>query len=223
MERSPNTPERKPLLIAHRAGNDLDRLEAVRHLRPDLVEADIHYFRGRLEVRHMKTLGPIPFLWDRNPWQIGNPFAPRLSLAELLQALGPDLEPMLDLKGIGRGIVKPVIAAVERYLPNRQVTISSRNWRVLPEFAERPWARVIYSAGNQGQIRAVQRRLDAAAGVAINHTLLSPELVARLRGHVPLVMTWTVDDPELWRRLASWGVNGAITDTPETLSPSFEA
>ena len=50
----PNTPtERTPLLIAHRAGNCLPRLTEAREVSPDLIEADVHLFSGRLEVRHM--------------------------------------------------------------------------------------------------------------------------------------------------------------------------
>jgi glycerophosphoryl diester phosphodiesterase len=30
-------------------------------------------------------------------------------------------------------------------------------------------------------------------------------------------MTWTVNDPEMWRTFASWGVTGAITDVPAML------
>jgi len=45
--------------------------------------------------------------------------------------------------------------------------------------------------------------------------------VRRLRDHVPLVMTWTVDEPALWQRLQEWGVNGAITDAPEALAPQI--
>lgn len=169
----------------------------------------------------MKTVGPIPFLWDRKPWRIGNPFTGRLTLPELLQALAPEEEPMLDLKGIGGGIAGAVISAVERYLPDRRVTICSRNWRVLPAFSERPWARVVYSAGNVGQVEAVHRRLDRADGVSVNHELLSADVVRQFCDHVPLVMSWTVNDPRLWKRLHGWGVNAAITDAPEALAPSF--
>jgi len=221
VDRPPDASQRKSLLIAHRAGNDLDRLRAVRRVAPDLIEADVHHFHGRLELRHAKTLGPIPLYWDRNPWRLENPFRTRLTLEGLLAALAPDEEPMLDLKGIGAGIVQPVIDAVERHFPDRQVTICSRHWRILPAFAECPWARVIYSAGSPGQVAAVAHRLQFADGVSVKHELLSADLVRRLRDHVPLVMTWTVDEPALWQRLQEWGVNGAITDAPEALAPQI--
>jgi glycerophosphoryl diester phosphodiesterase len=46
---------RPRLVVAHRAGNDLARLRAALDAGADLVEADIHAFRGRLEVRHHKA------------------------------------------------------------------------------------------------------------------------------------------------------------------------
>ena len=73
-----------PFLVAHRAGNRLVDLWAAEHLRSALVEADVRLYRGRLEVRHLKTAGPLPVLWDR--WQLVAPWRPRLQLYELLAA-----------------------------------------------------------------------------------------------------------------------------------------
>ena len=209
----------QPLLIAHRFGNHLDRLRAVRPLRPDLIETDIHHYYGRLEVRHAKTLGPIPFLWDRKPWRIFNPFARRLKLADVYSALQPGEELMLDLKRPGRRMARGIVETVERLRPSERTTICSRSWKVLSVFADRPWARVVYSAGSPAQIDGLWRHIDAAEGASIDHNLLTPELVGRLREQLPLLMAWTVNDPERWRELASWGVNGVITDVPEVMAP----
>jgi hypothetical protein len=74
-------------IVAHRAGNDIGRLRAAEALRLPLVEADVHLFAGRLEVRHRKTVGPIPILWDR--WELAPPWAPRMLLADLLSQAAP--------------------------------------------------------------------------------------------------------------------------------------
>ena len=63
------------LAIAHRAGNSLDGLHQANLLDVDVVECDVHAHRGRLEVRHLKTAGPLPFLWDR--WELASARAPR--------------------------------------------------------------------------------------------------------------------------------------------------
>ena len=52
------------LAIAHRAGNSLTELRQAAALGVDAIECNVHE-RGRLEVRHLKTAGPLPFLWDR--------------------------------------------------------------------------------------------------------------------------------------------------------------
>ena len=85
------------LAIAHRAGNSLAGLAAANDLGVDVIECDVHGHRGRLEVRHLKTAGPLPFLWDR--WELVSAAAPRLGLAELLVADRHDTTFMLDLKG----------------------------------------------------------------------------------------------------------------------------
>ena len=48
----------RPFVVAHRAGNDLDRLRRAQELGLGVVEADLHLYAGRIEVRHLKTLGP---------------------------------------------------------------------------------------------------------------------------------------------------------------------
>ena len=82
-------------IVAHRAGNELARLRAAEALRLPLVEADVHLFRGRLEVRHRKTLGPVPILWDR--WELAPPWTPRLRHDVRLAAPAPGPELLPDL------------------------------------------------------------------------------------------------------------------------------
>ena len=74
-------------VVAHRAGNDLARLQEAERLGVALVEADVRLWRSRLEVRHLKTVGPLPILWDR--WRLANPFARRIELRDLLGQRAP--------------------------------------------------------------------------------------------------------------------------------------
>ena len=53
----------RALLVAHRAGNDPRSARAAAQAGADLVEADVHLRRGRLELRHPRRIGPV--LWDR--------------------------------------------------------------------------------------------------------------------------------------------------------------
>ena len=77
----------EPLTVAHRAGNDLAALREACSAGVDLVEADLRYHRGRLEVRHLKTMGPVPLLWDR--WSSPHPGTARFFLQDLLPVRRP--------------------------------------------------------------------------------------------------------------------------------------
>ncbi len=86
-----------PFVVAHRAGNRLDRLREAERQDVALVEADVRLFHGRAEVRHLNTVGPLPIYWDR--WTLASPFRRSLVLSELLRATDTGTELMLDLKG----------------------------------------------------------------------------------------------------------------------------
>jgi glycerophosphoryl diester phosphodiesterase len=213
---SPDVRPAHPLVLAHRAGNDLDALRSAEALGVDVVEADIHLFRGRLEVRHLKTLGPIRIYWDR--WRLAGPGAVTLDLDTLLEAAHPATELMLDLKGFNRRIGAAVLAALERH-PEARVTLCSRHWGHLTPFEGRPGVRLVRSVGSRSQLRAVWRHLASRPldGVALHRRLVTPAVAAELRARVALVMTWPVDTRESALRLAGWGVNGLITDRPNAL------
>src|SRR3954469_16337485 len=117
-----------PFVVAHRAGNDLAVLRRAEPWRPRLVEADVHLHRGRLEVRHLKTLGPLPVLWDR--WYLASPRTPRLGLAAVLAGAGQDTALMLDLKGRNPELSRRVVAELSRRRPMGPVSVCSRRWRL---------------------------------------------------------------------------------------------
>jgi hypothetical protein len=202
-----------PFVVAHRAGNDLARLRAAEALRLQLVEADVHLFGGRLEVRHRKTVGPFPILWDR--WELAPPWAPRLLLDELLEATAPGTELMLDLKGHDRRLPGRVLAAVESAgLPGR-LTVCSQDWRLLEPLAGLPEIRVVHSVGNARQLARLPRTV---AGVSIHERLLDAGVVAELRRRAALVLSWPVESVAQARRLATWGVQGLISRRFEDLA-----
>jgi hypothetical protein len=198
--------------VAHRAGNDLARLRAAEALELPLVEADVHLFGGRLEVRHRKTVGPIPILWDR--WELAPPWAPRLLLEELLEA-APATELMLDLKGHDRRLPSRVLAAIDAAGRPGRLTVCSQDWRLLEPMAGRPEIRIVHSVGNARQLA----RLPASVtGVSIHERLLDARVVAELRRRAALVLTWPVESAAQARRLAGWGVQGLISRRFEDLA-----
>lgn len=203
--------------IAHRAGNDLDTLRAAESWGVDLVEADVHLHRGRLEVRHLKTLGPIPILWDR--WRLANPFAPRLMLHELLARAAPETELMLDLKGRRRALAEGVAVALGK-VPDRAITICARHWPLLERFGDVPRARLVHSVGRGVQLRRLLRRYRAGCGlhgVSVHERLLDRDTVQALRARADLVMCWGVSEHPRAQELRDWGVNGIIATDRELL------
>lgn len=204
-----------PFVVAHRAGNDLARLRAAEALGVALVEADLRLWRGRVEVRHLKTVGPIPILWDK--WFLANPFAPRLRLEELLEAAAPETHLLLDLKGRSRGLAELVVEALPT---GRKVTVCARSPRLLEPFAGVRGVRRFRSVGSRRQLRRLLARLDAVAldGVSIHERLLDERVVAALRERAATVITWPVNTASRAAELARLGVHGLISDEPALLA-----
>jgi glycerophosphoryl diester phosphodiesterase len=202
-----------PFVVAHRAGNDLVRLRGAEELGVDLVEADVRLWWRRLEVRHLKTVGPLPILWDR--WQLANPLAPRLQLRDLFAHIRPETGLMLDLKGVESRLAELVLAELP---PGRPVTISARNPRLLQPFAGLEHVRRIRSVGSRRGLRALLRRdLAGLDGVAVDERLLDAELVAELHRRTGCVLSWPVNDTGRAAELVALGVEGLISDRPEAL------
>jgi glycerophosphoryl diester phosphodiesterase len=210
-----------PFVVAHRAGNDLGLLRRAEGARPRLIEADVHLYRGRLEVRHLKTLGPLPLLWDR--WYLVSRRTPRLELAALLAGAGSGTALMLDLKGRDRRLPREVASELARRQSGAAVTVCSRTWRLLEPFHDVPGVRVVHSVGSRRQLRALRRRFAGRrlAGISIHQRLLDPATVSDLRARAELIVTWPVVTVEEARRLGAWGVDGVITERFEALGPAL--
>lgn len=200
------------LAIAHRAGNDLDALREAALLGADVIEADVHLHRTRLEIRHQKSLGPLPWLWDK--WELYPAGHPRLHLHELMDALPPATTVMLDLKGVGR--VGPEVArALHATSPSHPLMVCARWWPSVLPFRDAPWASVLMSARGRTEVLRLRRRLQTGGsppdGVCIHLSMLTASLVAEITERVPLVLTWPVDDDDSLDQAHAVGVGGVIT------------
>jgi glycerophosphoryl diester phosphodiesterase len=206
------------LAIAHRAGNSLADLRRAAELGADVIEADVHSYRGRLEVRHLKTMGPLPWLWDQ--WELRSARAPRLGLRELLLAAGHGVTFMLDLNGRDPAAGEEVVRQLHAHAPQRPVLVCSRYWPALHPFEHVPWVRTIRSARNRVELALLFKRPRPAQGnldygASVHRSLLTPEVVAALHERVQVVMTWPVNDvPALDSVLAFQrsGTIGVISD-----------
>jgi glycerophosphoryl diester phosphodiesterase len=219
----PTTERAGRFLIAHRAANDLDELRRAEALGVDAVEADVRLFRGRAEVRHLKTVGPVPVLWDR--WRLASPFTARLSLERLLGAVAPERTLILDLKGRNVRIAVLVVQALSARPAAGPVMVCARRWSLLEPFRELPNIRAVHSVGSARQLRALHRRFAGVRlqGVSVHRSLLDADAVRHLRSRADIVMSWPVNTIEHANALAGWGVHGLISDAPGLLAGQFRA
>lgn len=207
------------VIIAHRAGNDLGAIAGA-SAHADVIEADVHLFRGRLEVRHAKTIGPLPVLWER--WYLLDHDTPRPVLQDLLSTVERDVDLMLDLKGPDPRLPRAVLCAVSGWLTDgRRLVVSSRVWRTVDRLRGVPGIATLHSAGSRRQLRALLHRYGPGEleGISVDHRLLSREIVSALRQRAGNVWTWPVNDLATACRLEEWGVTGFITDAPQVLRP----
>lgn len=202
-------------VVAHRAGNDLALLQHAERLGVAFVEADVRLWRGRLEVRHLKTVGPLPILWDR--WRLGNPFAPRLELRDLLIRARRETHFLLDLKGRNARLAELVLGALPQ---DRPVTVCARSRRLLAPFLGLDHVRVVQSIGSRRQLRALLRTVDGLVldGISVHTRLLDEHVLAALHGRSSTVLSWPVNSVTRAQELVSLGVDGLISDRPEILA-----
>jgi len=205
-------PEARPLVIAHRAGNELDRAQRAFRAGADLIETDIWSFRGRLELRHVKTMGPVPLLWDR--WTLEPGWQKRLVLDDLLQALPIEARLLLDLKGEHPDLGRLVVDAITRAQPDRALILCGRNWRQLDPVVDYPDVMTFYSVGSDDELAAIWERLGRMTNpaVSIHSRYLTPDIAGRLKALGTTVVTWPINSITSARRLHQLNIDGFTSD-----------
>ena len=212
----------RPLAIAHRAGNSLCGLRTAQGLGVDIVEADLHLFHGEVEVRHEKTIGPIPVFWER--WRLIRPLTPRMRLQDLLTAVAPSTHLMFDLKGPSPRLSRVALEVLQRSFAGRRYTVCARNWMLLRPFEGLPGVRVIRSIGGLLQLQCLLRgHRRSFDGVSIDQRLLNARVVGQLSHRTDLLITWDVTSDERVRELAALGVSGFILEDPTLLRLMLES
>ncbi len=201
----------RPLVVAHRAGNDPTELRAAEALGVDIVEADLHLFRRSVEVRHEKTIGPLPILWER--WRIIRPTGPRRRFTDLLAEASSTTHLMLDLKGPFPRLSRAVRAEFDRSRGGDDYTVCARNWLLLRAFWGVPGVRTVRSIGGPFALSVLlwgrHRQLE---GVSVNQLLLDERRVIALRRRSDFLLAWGVTTVDRVQELSAYGVTGFIVD-----------
>ena len=198
------------LAIAHRSGNSVAGLRTALDLGVDLVEADVHAYRGRLEVRHLRSMAGLPFLWDKDSvvrrWRHEH-----LDLAGLIAELGDDHRLMIDLKGVHPRLAPMVARLLREAVPDRGLTVCTKAWWMLDAF-DLPVQRVLSAASRRGlaKLRARVAR-EPVHGVSVRLSMLDARVVDELHRGTDRVMVWPVDTSEALDRARSIGADGVIS------------
>lgn len=206
------------LLIAHRAGNEITALRRAEEVGADLVEADLWRYRGALEVRHTKTMGPVPLLWDR--WKLEPAWRPRLGIQDLLAAAARETRFMFDLKGADPLLPAALAHAMEELAPGRAYWVCSQSWELLEAFRRQPDVRVAHSVGNRSQLQRVWDRLNWGTdhAISIHMRLLTPAVVRSLHEKASTIFTWPVNTRAAYEAVRELGVDGITSDNIELLA-----
>ena len=194
--------------IAHRAGNDIEKLRAAEPVA-DVIEVDVHLGeRGRVEVRHAKKLLFTRRLWER--WYVLPEDVEVPGLIEIMSAGNSDTHFWLDLKGFTPRLSRRVRAVIgERH----RLTVSTKPWWLLVPFAGDDGVRIIRSAGNKFELALLlwlPSRLQAD-GAVVHYRLLSDTVFERL-SKKGLVFCWAATDATHVDRLITLGATGVILD-----------
>ena len=209
----------EPFLIAHRVGNHPEQLPAAIAAGADLVEADVHLYRRRLEIRHTKTMGVLPWLWDR--WYLVPASDPRLYLAALVAQLPPGALLMLDLKGWHPWLGRAVARVMEDAAPGTPYVVAGRNWPMLTAFEPLEHVRIIHSARGPREAAALPRRLarHRTDAVCIHEQLLArPPVVERMQQLAPLLISWPIASRAAADLALQRGAGGLVVDGVEVLA-----
>src|SRR3990170_5836252 len=122
-----------PVTIAHRAGDDLHRLQRAVAAGVDFVEADVRW-DGTPVARHERRLPFLPIYWDR--WYVRWDTRPSLTLSLLLDLLQSRVGLYLDIKAQDRRAPAAILEALRSRHALSIVGVSSQYWPALEPLRE---------------------------------------------------------------------------------------
>lgn len=191
--------------VAHRAGNR-PQLIAPALRAADGVELDVHVLRGRLEVRHSKTVWPLRIYWES-----GLGFLPDErpeDLATIVAAAPQDAALWCDLKGFSPRLTNRVLGATRG---RRGLTMSSRSWWILRAARRTGDVRTFRSVGSRLQLW-IALRIRHPDGVAMAERFATDDVVRRMSERCAAIAVWGAKDRERVEELRAGGIGVLIVD-----------
>lgn len=227
-------PPRRVVRIAHAYGNRRDLLERALAADIDMIEVDMWYRAGDLEIRHERRLGSLPILYDRRMRShrrgsfaipIGRyyvrPDLGTMHLGELLERTAGKKRLLLDVKGHYRspeldGYVECLVRHVREHQAEGWVAVCGQTYSVLHRLREvAPDIEVRYSIERPYQWERFLVLMDGdppARSVCIAYRFIDAEKARVIEENGVDLYCWTVDNRDDARRLVMQGVDGIISN-----------
>lgn len=207
------------LVIAHTTPLDPVRCQQLAAAGVTVFEIDVRLRAGRLVATHFIPLLPRLDVVQRHNrrFRVDGPWVRDDNLDTVVARVPGGCRVLLDCKDDTRAAADHIVAAVGDQVRDRtRFIVASKHWASLQPLADagfETWA----SVATGRALRAALRGAGSASAVAVRHTLLTPERVARLSKAYGSVVAWTVADPERAIELAGMGVHGVVTDDPDVV------
>ncbi len=206
--------------IAHRAPADVPACAALAAAGADVFEIDVQAFGADLISSHFLPVHPRLRVLrrDRSRFTVRRRAAAEVDLTAAIAAVPPLARILLDLK---RDVGTPALDLVDllvRADPDRErCLVSTKGWHTLDALRAAGFGtwRTIADPGSLATVLAGATLADDA--VTVRHSLLTAEVITRLRDKVPAVMCWTVNDPRRASELIRAGVDGITSDSAAVL------
>jgi len=231
----------RPLVrIAHAYGNRREALERALAADVDMIELDMWFRAGDIEVRHERRLSFLPLLYDRRlpTHSIGSyairvwryfvrPDVHPLKLDDVLELVSGKKRLLLDVKGdYGPQDVERYVETLLRLLRKHEaegwVTVCGQFYAPLNALrrAGAP-VEIRYSIEHPVQWEAFlgkMRRHEQLRQVCMAYRFIDEEKARILEENGVDLYCWTVDDPREAKRLVAEGVDGIISNDLEMLA-----
>ena len=190
--------------IAHNAGDNVETATQALARGARVIEVDVVSSRGELVVSHdrpLPSLGAVPL------------DAPHLATVWKVAA-GADAV-VLDLKQSSPLLLVPLVDFVEAHR-GPVVVVVTRSVLALRKLQDTtPWVLRFLSIRKRTDLERLDLDPiadDVVQGVSVQQALLNARVARRLEKRDLVVLAWVVNDASRVNELASYGVDGIVTD-----------
>jgi glycerophosphoryl diester phosphodiesterase len=202
-----------PVTIAHRAGNNYERLDQALAAGVDAVEIDVRLDHGRFAGRHDGRLLFLPVYGGR--WYVRFSLERFTFLDEVIRRVAGRTSLLVDVKNTSVRALELLFDTLRAQGAISGTWMSSGYWDLMRVArASQPELTVYYSMGDAKELRRfwqLQERTHEAQGVSIKERLLDKPLVDRFLAEGIEIAAYDIHDLPRARALVAWGVTAIIS------------